>query len=104
MKFSSKQETMETRAKKAKMQQEMISLGPLEKVCNDVHELIFQHLDKHEVLRSTEVSPEWNFAISKSAVAMAKFTLKFHSYDPIPEVIKRSERNYNKLIFRIDYS
>jgi hypothetical protein len=79
----------------------MSSTNPLEKVCVDLHELIFQHLDKSD-LKASEVSPEWNDAISKSAKCMSLVFLDFNNWIPIPQEIMESDRQYSDL--RIKFS
>jgi hypothetical protein len=73
----------------------MSSTNPIEKVCGDLHELMFQHFDKSDVLKASEVSPEWNETISKSSKCMAQIPLRFEG--AVPEVISKSQRQYNNL-------
>jgi hypothetical protein len=76
----------------------MSSTNPLDKVCGDLHELMLQHFDKSDVLKASEVSPEWNEAISTSAKCMAKLTLRIGwCKEEVPEVIRESQRQYNDL-------
>jgi hypothetical protein len=88
---------METRAKKAKLS----SMDPLGRVCSDLHDLMLQHIKKKEVLHLTTVSPDWNFAISSSSVAMSKVLLKLNDNDdpedPMLKVMLKSIRQYNNL-------
>jgi hypothetical protein len=96
-----KTEAMETPAKKAKIQAEIVCLDPLEYACEDLHDMILQHLNKKEVLNSSEVSPNWNSTIGKSSVAMSKIQLKIERFgrskSDIPELFLNSERHYNNL-------
>jgi hypothetical protein len=75
----------------------MSSTNPLEKVCGDLNELMLQHFNKSDVLKASEVSPEWNEAISKSAKCMAQIHLKFARTVQVPKVIVESKRQYNDL-------
>jgi hypothetical protein len=71
----------------------MSSTNPLEKVCGDLHELMLQHFDKSDVLKVSEVSPEWNEAVSKSPKSMAQIPLRFPKSIPVPEEIMKSQRD-----------
>jgi hypothetical protein len=89
---------MEIRAKKAKEN----SMDPLGRVCSDLHDLMFQHMSQKEVLHLSTVSPDWNFAISTSSVAMSKVPLKLRKLirAEVPKKLKsmlKSHRQYNKL-------
>jgi hypothetical protein len=89
---------METGAKKLKLSREIITLDPLHKVCGDLHEMMLQHFKKSDVLKVSEVSPEWNEAISTSAKCMAKIPLEIKRWDKqVPDVINESQRHYNNL-------
>jgi hypothetical protein len=89
---------METRAKKAKLR----SMNPFEKVCSDVHDFIFQHLDKEDILKLSEVSAASDSAISTSSICMSKVPLKFgHLHKRTDarkiKVMMRSQRRYQNL-------
>jgi hypothetical protein len=75
----------------------MASLNPLEKVCVDLYELILQHFDKSDVLNVSEVSPQWNDAISASPKCILQICLEFVEPDPVPKAIRKSKRHYNDL-------
>jgi Leucine-rich repeat (LRR) protein len=76
----------------------MSSLNPLENVCGDLHDLMLQHFNKSDILKVSEVSPEWNETISTSSKCMARIPLKFGwSVAVVPEEIFDSQRQYNDL-------
>jgi hypothetical protein len=74
-----------------------LSLDPLYKVCVDLHELMFQHFNKSDVLKASEFSSEWNEAISTSSKCMAQITLSFDWPKVIPAEIIKSQRQYSNL-------
>jgi hypothetical protein len=80
----------------------MGSKNPLEKICGDLHELLVQHFDKSDVLKVSEVSSEWNEAVSKSSKCMAQIHLSIDLLVAVPEVIIKSNRQYNDLKICID--
>jgi hypothetical protein len=82
----------------------MSSTNPLEKVCGDLHELMLQHFAKSDVLKASEVSPEWNETISKSLKCMAKIHLRFGLSNEAPEAIIESQRQYSDLSVSVDSS
>jgi hypothetical protein len=72
-------------------------LNPVERICEDLHDMVFQHLDKNEILKLTETSPEWNSAISLSAVAMMKVPVIACNSAPSRNALTDSKRHYNNL-------
>jgi hypothetical protein len=70
---------------------------PFEKVDRDVHDLIFQHLFKADILKISEVSPKWNFMISNSSVAMSKVSLRLTKGAFVSDEALKSQRHYNNL-------
>jgi hypothetical protein len=67
------------------------------KMISDVHELIFQHLSKADIIKLSEVSPKWNFMISNSSVAMSKVCLKLSHGAFVCDEALKSQRHYNNL-------
>jgi hypothetical protein len=88
---------METRAKKRKIQQENSILDPLQKLCFDVHGLIFQHFDNQTVLSLSQTSPEWNSVVSSSPICMSKFKLRLKHSQPVPRILLQNQRKYSCL-------
>jgi hypothetical protein len=73
----------------------------IKKVCSDVHDLIFQHLDKADVLKLSKMSPKWNSLVSRSVVAMSKVDLKLNLGAFVSDDALKSQRQYNNLELRI---
>jgi hypothetical protein len=92
---------METRSKKLKLSHaesnELITLDPLHKIHSDLHELVLQHFNKSDVLKASEISPEWNFAVSTSSKCMMKIPLGVDMIDSLPNQIIRTQRHFNNL-------
>jgi hypothetical protein len=80
-----------------KLSREMSSENPLHKVCIDLHELMLQHFTESDVLKASEVSPEWMKTISISPKCMSKIPLKFEFSRQVPKEMSESRRQYSDL-------
>lgn len=84
----------------------MFTFDPFEFFPSEISELIFQHLNGDEVLKSMEVSRTWNEIITRSTRIMNKIKLRMFRVDEsnflsseMLEILINSQRKYQNLEF-----
>lgn len=85
----------------------VVNSDPLERIHEDLHDLIFQHLNGNDILNTSIVSSQWYTATSTSKAAMLQIQLKI--IQPIQhvktmfDVINNSFKQFQNVIFSCNY-
>lgn len=85
----------------------VVSSDPLDRIHEDLHDLVFQHLNGNDILNASEVSSQWYTSTSTSKASMSQIQLKIvkpiQQANTMFDLINNSYKLFQNIIFSCNY-